>query len=109
MYLNEQAANTDDNQTELEQLRICQHGHPSFLEGKEAPSWMGEAYRLPLLAALKDHSFLSTEYHSVRQNATVSWKCAQLGHKIKPPPGRDLTKSYQAAILSIERALPVDG
>ena len=47
MYLNEQAANTDDNQTELEQLRICQHGHPSFLEGKEAPSGMERltAYR----------------------------------------------------------------
>jgi hypothetical protein len=76
MYLNEQAANTDDNQTELEQLRICQHGHPSFLEGKEAPSWMGEAYRLPLLAALKDDSFLPPAYHSRRRKATK---------KIPPP------------------------
>ena len=28
MYLDNQANNTDDDQTELKQLRISQHGHP---------------------------------------------------------------------------------
>ena len=33
-------------------------GTPSFLEGQEVPLRDGEANRLPLLAALKDDSFL---------------------------------------------------
>ena len=41
MYLQEQAANADDNQTELKQLRIRQHGHPLLSsEGQEVPSGM---------------------------------------------------------------------
>ena len=45
MYLQEQAANANDNQTELKQLRICQHGHPllSAGGGEKSPSgrWRG--------------------------------------------------------------------
>lgn len=73
MYLNEQAANADDNQAELKKLRVCYHsGKPSFPEirGQEAALCETRANRIPLLAALKDNSFLLPEYHSFQQNAT---------------------------------------
>ena len=72
-------------------------GSPPFRrsEGKKLPP-VRRANRLPLLAALKDHSFLSTEYHSVRQNATVSWKCAQLGHMVE----KSSTRYHQGGLVN---------
>ena len=48
MYLDDQAHNSDDDQTELKQLRVSQHKHPLLsLEGARSPLRDGEANRLP--------------------------------------------------------------
>ncbi len=75
---NEEADNTDDDQRILKQFRICNHWAAPLSKdqgaGSRPPS--GGVNRLPLLAALKDRSFLPEVYHRKWQNAT---KTAPLG------------------------------
>lgn len=62
--LNEQAANTNDNQGVSEKLTVCNHRAAPFpkIRGQEGAPCQG-ANRPPSMAALKDDSFLLTEYH----------------------------------------------
>ena len=47
MYLDNQANYADDNETELKQLRVSQHGTPSFHEGGRSPLRDEGVHRLP--------------------------------------------------------------
>ena len=73
MGRNEEADNADDNQRILKQFRICNHWAAPLSEDQRARSCLlsGGANRLPLLAALKDSSFLLTVYYTVQQNAST--------------------------------------
>ena len=69
MYLDDQAHNADNDQTELKQLRISQHGHPLLSQrGQEVPSGMERPTAYRILAALK--AVLSCLQHSTRNGKT---------------------------------------
>ena len=75
-YLDNQRNNADDQSAELKQLRVCNHWHPSFPEGKRKtypPKKMEglTAYRDPITPYNRDYSI---------------WSCAcpHNGHKLKP-------------------------
>ena len=71
---NDEADNADDNKCVLKQFTICDHWAAPLIymiQRAEAAPCCKRANRVPLQAALKDDSFLSSFYHSSRQDATT--------------------------------------